>query len=96
MTIGVWRRGLVAMRAIRDESSRHLFQLPGGVLLRYSIHVFSASTKGIESSLEADGFDYQALLLLNECDRIGRVPRARVPELDDVFDALRELARTCG
>lgn len=40
--------------------------------------------------------DYEVLLLLNECDRIGRVPGARVPELDDVFDALRELARTCG
>ncbi len=40
--------------------------------------------------------DYETLLLLSECDRNGRVAGARVPELDDVFDALRDLARSCG
>lgn len=40
--------------------------------------------------------DYETLLLLSECDRNGRVPGARVPYLDDVFDALRELAPTSG
>ena len=37
--------------------------------------------------------DYETLILLNECDRNGRVPGAQVPELDD---ALRALARRCG
>jgi predicted HD phosphohydrolase len=40
--------------------------------------------------------DYETLRLLSECDRNGRVSGARVPDLDDVFDALRELSRTCG
>ncbi|HQX48812.1 MAG TPA: HD domain-containing protein [Planctomycetaceae bacterium] len=40
--------------------------------------------------------DYETLLLLSDCDRNGRVPGAQVPELDDVFDSLRELAKTCG
>ena len=40
--------------------------------------------------------DYETLLLLSECDRNGRVTGAQVLELDDVFDALRDLARSCG
>lgn len=38
--------------------------------------------------------DYETLLLLSECDRNGRVPGAKVPELDDVFDALRDLEKS--
>ncbi|MBC7964939.1 MAG: HD domain-containing protein [Fuerstia sp.] len=37
--------------------------------------------------------EYETLLLLSECDRNGRVPGAKVPELDDVFDSLRDLEK---
>jgi hypothetical protein len=40
--------------------------------------------------------EYESLMLLSECDRNGDVPVESVPDLDDVLDALRELARTCG
>ena len=40
-----------------------------------------------------DHDDYETLLLLNECDRNGRVAGARVPELDDVLDDIRDLAQ---
>ena len=36
--------------------------------------------------------DYDDLMLLADCDRRGRVPGAPVPELDEVFEYLRELA----
>lgn len=39
--------------------------------------------------------DYEELILLGECDRGGRIPGARVSELDDALEQLRELARTC-
>jgi hypothetical protein len=37
--------------------------------------------------------DYETLLLLNDCDRKGRVAGARVPDLDDALDELRELSQ---
>lgn len=40
--------------------------------------------------------DYELLLLLGECDRAGRERGVAVPEVDDVLDELRELARMCG
>lgn len=38
-----------------------------------------------------DSEDYETLLLLNECDRNGRVPGFRVPDLDDVLEDIRIL-----
>ena len=40
--------------------------------------------------------DYDELLLLSRCDRAGRVPGARVSDLDEVLDHLRELSRLYG
>lgn len=40
--------------------------------------------------------DYEELVLLGECDREGRQPGFDVPELEDVLDHLRDLARQYG
>jgi len=40
--------------------------------------------------------DYETLLLLGECDRRGRVAGARVSDVDDALDQIREVARFCG
>lgn len=40
--------------------------------------------------------DYDLLLLLAKCDRLGRRPNAPVPDLDDVLDYLRDLEREYG
>ncbi len=40
--------------------------------------------------------DFDSLMILGRCDRQGRVPGARVPELDEALDAIREVARLCG
>jgi hypothetical protein len=39
--------------------------------------------------------DYEALMLLVDCDRQGRLPGAEVPELEEVFDYLRDLDDAC-
>ncbi len=44
----------------------------------------------------AESEDYPDLLLLGECDRDGRLSGMVVPELDDVLDDIREVARLCG
>lgn len=40
--------------------------------------------------------DYEELILLGECDRGGRIPGARVMEIDEAIETVRELARSCG
>ena len=40
--------------------------------------------------------DFEELMLLEECDRLGREPGAQVPELDEALDYLRELALQYG
>jgi hypothetical protein len=40
--------------------------------------------------------DYEELLLLGRCDRLGRQAGVQAPELDEAFDYLRELAHTFG
>lgn len=40
--------------------------------------------------------DYDELVLLGECDRAGRQGGVEVPDLDDVLDDIRELARQYG
>jgi hypothetical protein len=40
--------------------------------------------------------DFETLLLLGQCDRDGRVPGVRVPDVDDALEELRELSRQCG
>lgn len=39
--------------------------------------------------------DYEDLLLLNECDRGGRIPGGEAPELDDALELIKELSRSC-
>ncbi|GAB4139506.1 MAG: tRNA adenylyltransferase [Planctomycetaceae bacterium] len=40
--------------------------------------------------------DFEELMLLEQCDRLGRIPGKEVPDLDDALEELRELSRTCG
>ena len=40
--------------------------------------------------------DFEELMLLQECDRLGRRSGVEVPELDDALDEIRELSQTCG
>ena len=40
--------------------------------------------------------DFEELMLLADCDRRGREPGARAPELDEALDYVRQLAETCG
>ncbi len=40
--------------------------------------------------------DFDALVLLGECDRQGRVPGAEVPDLDDALDSIRDVANLYG
>jgi len=40
--------------------------------------------------------DFDALVLLGECDRNGRVPGAEVPELEDALDSIRDLSNQYG
>ncbi len=40
--------------------------------------------------------DYEDLILLNQCDRGGRVRGVRVPEVDEALDYIRDLARQYG
>jgi len=40
--------------------------------------------------------DYEELKLLARCDRNGREPGVRTPDLVEAIEYLRELARTCG
>jgi len=40
--------------------------------------------------------DFETLLLLEECDREGRVAGATVCELDDALEQIREIARLCS
>ena len=40
--------------------------------------------------------DFEELMLLQECDTLGRVPGAEVPDLDDALDDIREMHRLYG
>jgi predicted HD phosphohydrolase len=39
---------------------------------------------------------YEELMVLAQCDRLGRQVGVEVPELDEALDYVRELARLCG
>jgi hypothetical protein len=39
---------------------------------------------------------FDDLMLLHECDRLGRACGMAVPELEDALESVRELARLCG
>jgi hypothetical protein len=45
--------------------------------------------------LEASA-DFDDLMLLDECDRLGRVRGVEVPEIEDALEDLRQLAADCG
>jgi predicted HD phosphohydrolase len=65
------------------------------LLIEYhmDVHAYRAGTLGARARVRLQNLeDFDDLLLLNECDRRGRVPGADVPELTEALDFLRELA----
>ncbi len=59
-------------------------------------HALRGGTLGARSRRRLGAHeDYDELMLLAQCDRLGRRQGVRVPDVEEALDYLRELARTC-
>jgi predicted HD phosphohydrolase len=60
-------------------------------------HQFVDGTLGRRARHRLQESEYfEDLMLLGECDRVGRVPGAAAPELEEALDYLREIATMFG
>jgi len=63
-------------------------------MLAHGLHDGSLGARARRRLAESE--DYEALVLLGECDRAGRQRGVPAPELDEALEFLRDLARMCG
>jgi hypothetical protein len=63
-------------------------------MLAHALADGSIGVRARRRLMQSDDFD--TLVLLNECDRAGRVPGMEVPDVDEALEYLRDLAKMCG
>lgn len=80
--------GLEALDGLITERTAWLI---GNHMLPHQIHDGSIGARALRRLQQHA--DYEDLVLLGECDRAGRVPGGRAPELDEALNCLRDLAR---
>jgi hypothetical protein len=82
------------LEALADFISSRTAWLIEHHMLAHAIHDGTIGARAHRRLQQSE--DYEELLLLGRCDRLGRQAGVQAPELDEAFDYLRELAHTFG
>jgi predicted nucleotidyltransferase len=85
------RAGLEALEGFITERTRWFIEH------HMEAHALHDGTLGQRAKRRlAESEDFEALVMLGRCDRLGRVPGVSAPDLDEALDYVRDLSDTCG